>query len=99
MFKLADLQQDAAIDDVSCEDIGTKDDQAIGSIGGKEFIDHHSNERAPNKEDGTEIQVFEGQPLQLLERNSSDIMEVEDDANSRTQGRTEEEFDNNILVA
>ena len=99
MFKLADLQQDAAIDDVSCEDIGTKDDQAIGSLGGKEFIDPHSNERAPNKEDGTEIQVFEGQPLQLLERNSSDIMEVEDDENSRTHGRTEEEFDNNILVA
>ncbi|MCO5551401.1 hypothetical protein L7F22_004904, partial [Adiantum nelumboides] len=91
------LQQDITVDNVSFEVIDTKDALAIEIIQ-EESINPHLNQQACN-EDDKGIQVFEGQPLQLLGRNSSDTMEVDDDASSKTCRRTTEDSAKNILVA
>ncbi len=93
--KLAVLQQDNGVDKVSCEIIGIEDFQTIDHIE-KESNDPHLNQRVL-EEDEKELQVFEGQPLQMLERDlKSDTMEVEDDASSKTFGMSEEESTENL---
>ncbi|MCO5587469.1 hypothetical protein L7F22_041418 [Adiantum nelumboides] len=72
------LQQNFKVNNVSCEVIDTKDAPAVEPID-EESINPHLNQQAC-KEDDNEIQVSEGQPLQLLETKSSDAMEVDDDA-------------------
>ncbi|MCO5566848.1 hypothetical protein L7F22_020530 [Adiantum nelumboides] len=91
------LQQNFTVNNVSCEVIDTKDAPAVEPID-EESINPHLNQQAC-KEDDKEIQVFEGQPLQLLETKSSDAMEVDDDTSSKTCRRTEEDSTKNILVA
>ncbi|MCO5546609.1 hypothetical protein L7F22_000039 [Adiantum nelumboides] len=91
------LQQNFTVNNVSCEVIDTKDAPAVEPID-EESINPHLNQQAC-KEDDKEIQVFEGQPLQLLETKPSDTMEVDDDASSKTCRRTEEDSTKNILVA
>ncbi|MCO5596626.1 hypothetical protein L7F22_050693 [Adiantum nelumboides] len=91
------LQQNFIVNNVSCEVIDTKDAPAVEPID-EESINPHLNQQAC-KEDDKEIQVSEGQPLQLLETKSSDAMEVDDDASSKTCRRTEEDSTKNILVA
>ncbi|MCO5584734.1 hypothetical protein L7F22_038666 [Adiantum nelumboides] len=89
--------QASEVNNVSCEVIDTKDAPAVELID-EESINPHLNQQAC-KEDDKEIQVSEGQPLQLLETKSSDTMEVDDDASSKTCRRTEEDSTKNILVA
>ncbi|MCO5581977.1 hypothetical protein L7F22_035866 [Adiantum nelumboides] len=91
------LQQNFTVNNVSCEVIDTKDAPAVEPID-EESINPHLNQQAC-KEDDKEIQVSEGQPLQLLETKSSDAMEVDDDASSKTCRRIEEDSTKNILVA
>ncbi|MCO5588735.1 hypothetical protein L7F22_042694 [Adiantum nelumboides] len=91
------LQQNFTVNNVSCEVIDTKDAPAVEPID-EESINPHLNQQAC-KEDDKEIQVSEGQPLQLLETKSSNAMEVDNDASSKTCRRTEEESTKNILVA
>ncbi|MCO5601223.1 hypothetical protein L7F22_055342 [Adiantum nelumboides] len=91
------LQQNFTVNNVSCEVIDTKDAPAAEPIN-EESINPHLNQQAC-KEDDKEIQVSEGQPLQLLETKSNDTMEVDDDASSKTCRRTEEDSTKNILVA
>ncbi|MCO5598289.1 hypothetical protein L7F22_052381 [Adiantum nelumboides] len=91
------LQQDITFDNISCEVIDTKDAPAIEIIQ-EDSINPHLNQQAYNEADKG-IQVFEGQPLQLLGRNSIDTMEVNDDASSKTYRRTEEDSAKIILVA
>ncbi|MCO5596940.1 hypothetical protein L7F22_051011 [Adiantum nelumboides] len=91
------LQQNFTVNNVSCEVIDTKDAPAVEPID-EESINPHLNQQAC-KEDDKEIQVSEGQPLQLLETKSSDAMEVDEDASSKTCRRTEEDSTKNILVA
>ncbi|MCO5610177.1 hypothetical protein L7F22_064413 [Adiantum nelumboides] len=91
------LQQNFTVNNVSYEVIDTKDAPAVEPID-EESINPHLNQQAC-KEDDKEIQVSEGQPLQLLETKSSDAMEVDDDASSKTCRRTEEDSTKNILVA
>ncbi|MCO5554267.1 hypothetical protein L7F22_007795 [Adiantum nelumboides] len=91
------LQQNFTVNNVSCEVIDTKDAPAVEPID-EESINPHLNQQAC-KEDDKEIQVSKGQPLQLLETKSSDTMEVDDDASSKTCRRTEEDSTKNILVA
>ncbi|MCO5562327.1 hypothetical protein L7F22_015953 [Adiantum nelumboides] len=91
------LQQNFTIDNVSCEVIDTKDAPAVEPID-EESINPHLNQQAC-KEDDKEIQVYEGQPMQLLETKSRDTMEVDDDASSKTCRRTKEDSIKNILVA
>ncbi|MCO5553572.1 hypothetical protein L7F22_007095 [Adiantum nelumboides] len=97
LFKLAALQQNFIVNNVSCEVIDINDAPAVEPIN-EESINPRLNQQAC-KEDDKEIQVFEGQPLQLLETKSSDTMEVDDDASSKTCRRTEENSTKNILVA
>ncbi|MCO5603473.1 hypothetical protein L7F22_057623 [Adiantum nelumboides] len=85
------------VNNVSCEVIDTKDAPAVEPID-EESINPYLNQQAC-KEDDKEIQVSEGQPLQLLETKSSDTMEVDDDASSKTCRRTEKDSTKNILVA
>ncbi|MCO5564178.1 hypothetical protein L7F22_017835 [Adiantum nelumboides] len=91
------LQQNFTVNNVSCEVIDTKDAPAVEPID-EESINPHLNQQAC-KEDDKEIKVSEGQPLLLLETKSSDTMEVDDDASSKTCRRTEEDSTKNILVA
>ncbi|MCO5552122.1 hypothetical protein L7F22_005632 [Adiantum nelumboides] len=91
------LQQNFIVNNVSCEVNDTKDALAVEPID-EESINPHLNQQAC-KEDEKEIQVSEGQPLQLLETKSSDAMEVDDDASSKTCRRTEEDSTKNIFVA
>ena len=81
--KLVALQQDNGVDKVSHEIIGTKDFQTIAPID-KESIHSHLNQTIP-KGDEKMLEGFEGQPLQMLERDfKGDTMEVEEDTNSKT---------------
>ncbi|MCO5563061.1 hypothetical protein L7F22_016697 [Adiantum nelumboides] len=91
------LQQNFTVNNVSCEVIDTKDAPAVEPID-EESINPHLNQQAC-KEDDKEIQVSEGQPLQLLETKSSNAMEVDDDASSKTCRGIEEDSTKNILVA
>ncbi|MCO5569944.1 hypothetical protein L7F22_023658 [Adiantum nelumboides] len=91
------LQQNFTINNVSCEVIDTKNALAIEPID-EESINPHLNQQAC-KDDDKEIQVFEGQPLQLLETKSSYTMEVDDDASSKTCRRTKEDSTKKNLVA
>ncbi|MCO5591555.1 hypothetical protein L7F22_045542 [Adiantum nelumboides] len=92
------LQQNFTVNNVSCEVIvDTKDAPVVEPID-EESINPHLNQQAC-KEDDKEIQVSEGQPLQLLETKSSNTMEVDDDASYKTCRRTEEDSTKNVLVA
>ncbi|MCO5614410.1 hypothetical protein L7F22_068691 [Adiantum nelumboides] len=91
------LQQNFTVNNDSCEVIDTKDAPAVEPID-EESINLHLNQQAC-KEDDKEIQVSEGQPLQLLETKSSNTMEEDDDASSKTCRRTKEDSTKNILVA
>ncbi|MCO5581795.1 hypothetical protein L7F22_035684 [Adiantum nelumboides] len=91
------LQQNFTVNNVTCEVIDTKDAPTVEPID-EESINPHLNQQAC-KEDDKEIQVFEGQPLQLLETKSSNTMEVDDDASSKTCRRTAKDSTKNILVA
>ncbi|MCO5561652.1 hypothetical protein L7F22_015273 [Adiantum nelumboides] len=91
------LQQNFTVNNVSCEVIDTNDAPAV-ELMDEESINPHLSQQAC-KEDDKEIQVSEGQPLQLLETKSSNTMEVDDDASSKTCRRTEEDSTKNILVA
>ena len=94
--KLAVLQQDNGVEKVSCEIIGTEDFQTIVPIE-KESNHYHLNQIALEGDEKM-LQGFEGQQLQMLERDlKGDTMEVEDDASSNKFGTSKEESTNNVL--
>ena len=77
------LQQDNGVDKVSHETIGIEDFQTNAPIE-KESSHSHLNQIAPEGDEKI-LEGFEGQPLQMLERDlKGDTMEVEEDASSKT---------------
>ena len=93
--KRAALQNGNQFDKVSYEIIGTKDLQTIDDTE-KESNIPHLNQRAP-KEDDKKFGGFEGQSVQMLERDlRNDTMELEDDASSKTCRMSKEESTKNL---
>lgn len=93
--KLAVLQQDNGVDKVSHEIIGTEDFQTNAPIE-KESSHSHLNQIAPEGDEKM-LEGFEGQPLQMLERDlKGDTMEVEEDASSKTCGVSKEGSKENL---
>ena len=81
--KLAVLQQDNGVDKVSHEIIGTEDFQTNAPIE-KESSHSHVIQIAPEGDEKM-LEGFEGQPLQMLERDlKGDTVEVEEDTSSKT---------------
>ena len=93
--KLAVLQQDNGVDKVSHEIIGTEDFQTNAPIE-KESSHSHLNQIAPQGDEKM-LEGFEGQPLQMLERDlKGDTMQVEDDASSKTCEVSKEDSKENL---
>ena len=93
--KLAVLQQDNGVEKVSCEIIGTEDFQTIVPIE-KESNHYHLNQIALEGDEKM-LQGFEGQQLQMLERDlKGDTMEVEEDASSKTCEESKEGSKENL---